>query len=98
MSKKASPHGGLQRCRRALDSSVTQKEWKDIFGTLKDLALGKGQSESVRVRAAELLLRYRFGPPTEPAAEEEDVQPIKIIRVMSSKDRPPEEYEPDDKG
>ncbi len=91
MSNKPNGEGELRNCRRALDKVMTEKQWVSIFTKLKDLVLGEGESESVRVRAAELLLRYRFGPPTQPAPEEEDVQPIRIIRVLSAKDRPEDE-------
>lgn len=65
--------------RILMDKAVTEDDWHNVFSTLLGLATTGGQ---VGVKAAELLMKYRFGLPAQMSrGEAEQKQPIKIIEI-----------------
>ena len=65
--------------RILMDKAVTEDDWHNVFSTLLGLATAGGQ---VGVKAAELLMKYRFGLPAQMSrGEAEQKQPIKIIEI-----------------
>ena len=63
----------LAQARELIDKAVTRRQWLAIF---KRLASSKD------VRAAQLLMAYRFGLPTQIVAGDSDAPPIRIIEVV----------------
>ena len=71
----------LDECRALIDSAVTKAQWKAIFRRMVKLATSDKANERAAVAAAELLLRYRFGLPTQIIAGAPDMPPIQFVDV-----------------
>ncbi len=76
----------LTHCRALMREVVTDDDWKHLFAALlNQVASGEG---SALVNAAQLLLKYQFGVPNQPAAGassggevDPEAEPIRIVEV-----------------
>ena len=72
----------IKAVRTILDQTMTPEQWNHLFRRLREFAF-KGN-----IRAAQLLLTYRFGDPNaEPA--EPPPPPIKIFQIVRPAGAPP---------
>lgn len=70
----------LQRCRALMREVVSDDDWKKLFTALLEQVTGGGGS--ALVNAAQLLLKYQFGVPTQPVAGgDAEAEPIRIVEV-----------------
>lgn len=65
----------IKTMRKVMDTVVTTDQWQDLVRNLYARAK-KGD-----IRAAQLLISYRFGDPYAEINTEDDIQPIRIITV-----------------
>lgn len=65
----------IRLAREILDTFITDADWQGIFAALVKAA------KEADVRAAQLLLAYRFGLPTQNISADEEAPPIRIIHV-----------------
>ncbi|HEY6040682.1 MAG TPA: hypothetical protein VIX58_01015 [Anaerolineae bacterium] len=82
----------IRPLHKTIDSALTNKDWRDL---ILMLAARSKRPDAGGLRAAELLLRYRFGQPT-PAIDQsnEDTHPIEIIEIFSQKQVPDRAQDP----
>ena len=65
----------IGRARALINDAVSDGQWKKIFAGLAKAAA------SGDVRAADLLMRYAFGLPTQFVAGDDDAPPIMFVNV-----------------
>lgn len=62
----------IQKARHLIDQAVSDADWVSIFQSLAIVAI------EGNVKAAELLMRYKFGQPVQPLDIEGDAQLVHI--------------------
>lgn len=72
----------IKTMRALIDKSVTEKQWQELIRGLWRLA------REGNLRAAQLLISYRFGEP-DAAPDPDELKPISIIEVRLPADKPP---------
>lgn len=66
----------IQAIRNIIDDNIDAAQWDELFGRLREFAL-KGN-----MRAAQLLLAYRFGQPHKPTENDDEAPPIQFFEIV----------------
>lgn len=71
----------IEACRALIDGAVTPARWKKVFLNLANIA--EKDDGRAAVLAAELLMRYRFGIPTQVIGGDPELPPIRITQIVA---------------
>lgn len=72
------PNSGSRAFRELVEATLSPDDWRDIVRALAELAKS---GKTGAAQAAHLLLTHYFGPPTERHAGDENLPPIRIVRI-----------------